>query len=237
MHRCILNLNSLQALLTTIMDQEISRVIYLNCGLTDVSTPELMATELRQEARKLPSMLGLQFIKLLISQLGPVAKLVQSVATFLGFSIKSGDGFAVTGQLMTAFYDSFLPTSSSTNLAAVLHAYKDLLEKVPPGQQKPIIVIGTLHISHFNHVYSNSLFLSPSLFRAADEVNKLKRWKPKDEEKLKSLLDFLRRTCKEKERAHIVFASSDFFMVSWLQSSRFFVIQRYFTLWILLMVN
>ena len=162
MHRCILNLNSLQAFLTTIMDQEISRVIYLNCGLTDVSTPELMATELRQEARKLPSMLGLQFIKLLISQLGPVAKLVQSVATFLGFSIKSGDGFAVTGQLMTAFYDSFLPTSSSTNLAAVLHAYKDLLEKVPPGQQKPIIVIGTLHISYFNHVYSNSLFLSPT---------------------------------------------------------------------------
>ena len=91
------------------------------------------------------------------------------------------------------------------------------------------------------------ILLQPCLFkltlpfslsiRDADEVNDLKRWKPKDEEKLKSLLDFLRRTCKEKERAHIVFASSDFFMVSWLQSSRFFVIQRYFTLWILLMVN
>ena len=144
MHRCILNLNSLQAFLTKIMDQEISRVIYLNCGLTDVSTPELMATELRQEARKLPSMLGLQFIKLLISQLGPVAKLVQSVATFFGFSVKSGDGFVLTGQLMTTFYDHFLPTSSSTNLAAVLDAYEHLLEKVPPGQQKPIIVVGTL---------------------------------------------------------------------------------------------
>ena len=115
MHRCILNLNSLQALLTKIMDREVLRVIYLNCGLKDVSTPELMATELRNQASKLPSMLGSQFIKLLTSQLGPVAKLVQSVATFLGFSVKSGDGFVVTGQLMTAFYDLFLPASSSTN--------------------------------------------------------------------------------------------------------------------------
>ncbi len=120
------------------------RVIYLNCGLKDVTTPELMATELRNQASKLPSMLGLQFIKLLTSQIGPVAKLVQSVATFLGFSVKTGDGFVVTGQLMTAFYDLFLPMSSSTNLAAVIGAYGHLLEKVPPGQQKPIIVVGML---------------------------------------------------------------------------------------------
>ena len=144
MHRCILNLNSLKALLTKIMDRQVLRVIYLNCGLKDVSTPELMATELRNQASKLPSMLGLKFIKLLTSQLGPVAKLVQSVATFLGFSVKSGDGFVVTGQLMNAFYDLFLPMSSSTNLAAVLDAYEHLLEKVPPGQQKPIIVVGML---------------------------------------------------------------------------------------------
>ncbi|KAL4521443.1 hypothetical protein Ndes2526A_g01645 [Nannochloris sp. 'desiccata'] len=135
-----------------------------------------------------------------ILRLGPVAKLVQSVATFFGFSIKSGDGFVVTGQLMTAFYDLFLPISSSTNLAAVLDAYEHLLEKVPPGQQKPVIVV--------------------------DEVNDLTRWKHKDVEKLKSLLNFLRRTCKEKERAHIVLASADFFMVSWLQSKGLDATQR-----------
>lgn len=161
MHHVILKLNSLQALLTKIMDQEILRVIYLNCGLKDVSTPELMATELRNQARKLPSMLGLQFIKLLTSQLGPVAKLVQSVATFFGFSIKSGDGFVVTGQLMTAFYDLFLPISSSTNLAAVLDAYEHLLEKVPPGQQKPVIVVGTLlkHPTSTMFIQTHSSFL------------------------------------------------------------------------------
>ena len=161
MHHVILNLNSLQALLTTIMDQETLRVIYLNCGLKDVSTPELMATELRNQAGKLPSILGLQFIKLLISQLGPVAKLVQSVATFFGFSVKSGDGFVLTGQLMTTFYDHFLPTSSSTNLAAVLDAYEHLLEKVPPGQQKPIIVVGTLltHPTSTMFIQTHSSFL------------------------------------------------------------------------------
>ena len=93
------NLISLQALLKSIKEEEKSRVVYLNCGVKDVSTPELMATELRNQARKLPSMLGLQFIKLLTSQLGPVAKLVQSVATFLGFSVKSGDGFLLQGNL------------------------------------------------------------------------------------------------------------------------------------------
>ena len=76
-------------------------------------------------------------------------------------------------------------------------------------------------------------FLFPP-FHAADEVNVLRQWKAKDKDALKNLLDFLKRICKEKERAHIVLASSDFFMVSWLKASKSLAIQKYFPTWKLL---
>ncbi len=70
--------------------------------------------------------------------------------------------------------------------------------------------------------YSNSFLHFFPLFHAADEFNVLKQWKAKDKDALKNLLEFLKRICKEKELAHIVLASSDYFMVSWLRQSKFF---------------
>ena len=61
------------------------------------------------------------------------------------------------------------------------------------------------------------------MFYNADEVNKLKKWRktPREETNLEGLLDFLRRICKEQNKAHVLLATSDSFMVSWLEKSKF----------------
>ncbi|KAG7667229.1 hypothetical protein KSW81_000964 [Nannochloris sp. 'desiccata'] len=171
------------ALLKWIIAKEKSRVLYLNCGVKDVSSPELMARQLRNLARKLPSRLGMQGMKTLASKLSSVSKLLA-----LGDNVLD---VAVPGEkVLNAFFEDFFPEDKATDLTAVIDTYDLLLENMPRGQKKPIIVI--------------------------DEVNALKLWRTKDEVALKQLLEFLKRICKEKELSHIVFSSSDFFMVSWL---------------------
>ena len=133
----------MQALLKSIMENEKSRVVYVNCGVKDVSTPELMAIELRNQARKLPSMLDLQFIKLLASQMGSISK-VYNLLNPNKNSPAAVEAAASTEKLFNAFFEDFFPENKATNLKAVIDAYDFLLKKIPPGQKKPIIVIGAL---------------------------------------------------------------------------------------------
>ncbi|KAH7620539.1 hypothetical protein NADE_003156 [Nannochloris sp. 'desiccata'] len=171
------------ALLKSIIAKEKSRVLYLNCGVKDVSSPELMARQLRNLARKLPSRLGMQGMKTLASKLSSVSKLLA-----LGDNVLD---VAVPGEkVLNAFFEDFFPEDKANDLTAVIDTYDLLLENIPRGQNKPIIVI--------------------------DEVNAMKSWRTEDEVALKQLLEFLKRTCKENALSHIVFSSSDFFMVSWL---------------------
>ncbi|KAL4544611.1 hypothetical protein Ndes2526B_g00565 [Nannochloris sp. 'desiccata'] len=74
---------------------------------------------------------------------------------------------------------------------AIIDAYNTILNNLPPGQTKPVIVI--------------------------DEANALQLWESKDSVALKQFLEFLKRSCKQYHTAHVILASSEFFMISWLQ--------------------
>ncbi|KAG7667025.1 hypothetical protein KSW81_000773 [Nannochloris sp. 'desiccata'] len=178
------------ALLRSIIEKEKSRVTYLNCGRKDVSTPEFMAMELRNLARKLPSQLDMKFIKLLASQLDPLSKLYTMFYPDQEKQITTAA--TSTEAVFKAVFEEFFPVDKATDLKAVIDTYDFLLQNIPPGQKKPVIVI--------------------------DEVNALTLWKRKDAVALKQLIEFLKRSCKEEHLAHVVLASSEFFMISWLQN-------------------
>ncbi|KAH7617852.1 hypothetical protein NADE_000056 [Nannochloris sp. 'desiccata'] len=182
------------ALLSSIIKQEKPRVLYLNCGVKDVSSPELMARQLRNLARKLPSQLGMQFIRTAASRLGPLSNLYKVLFPPLDNTAPL-DAAAPTEDILNAFFVDFFPEDKATDLMAVIDTYNFLLENIPPGQKKPIIVI--------------------------DEANALTLWKRKDAVALKQLLEFFKRSCKEIHTAHIVLATSEFFLVSWLESQGF----------------
>ena len=133
----------MQALLKSIIEKEKSRMLYLNCGLKDVSSPALMAMELRDQARKIPSMLDLQVIKFLASQIGPLSKVFKLLNPDKN-NTAAVEAAASTEKLFNAFFEDFFPENKATNLKAVIDAYDFLLKKIPPGQKKPIIVIGAL---------------------------------------------------------------------------------------------
>ncbi|KAL4524542.1 hypothetical protein Ndes2526A_g06662 [Nannochloris sp. 'desiccata'] len=97
--------------------------------------------------------------------------------------------------LLSSIIKQEKPQDKATDLMAVIDTYNFLLENIPPGQKKPIIVI--------------------------DEANALTLWKRKDAVALKQLLEFFKRSCKEIHTAHIVLATSEFFLVSWLESQGF----------------
>ena len=56
----------------------------------------------------------------------------------------------------------------------------------------------------------------------ADEANRLMEWcgDDKGETDLKDLLSFFISATKEESRAHVVLATSDFFLLEWLRGSR-----------------
>lgn len=135
-----------------------------------------------------------------------VASKLSNFAKLLPLDDKSRNAAVQGEDILNAFMADLFPEGSATDLTSIIDSYDLLLENMPPGQYSPIIVI--------------------------DEVNALRGWKTSDEEKLTTFLDFLRRICKEKKLAHIVLASSDYFMVSWLSQSMFSVIQRCFSAWI-----
>ena len=133
---------TMQALLKSIIEKEKSRVVYLNCGLTDVSSPELMAMELRDQARNLPSQLDMRVIKLLASQLDPLSKLY---TMFYADKEKKITSAATSAEaVFKAFFEDFFPEDKATDLRAVIRTYEFLLQNIPPGEKKPVIVIGAL---------------------------------------------------------------------------------------------
>jgi hypothetical protein len=132
----------MQALLKWIIEKEKSRVIYLNCGRKDVSTPELMAMALRNLARKLPSQLDMKFIKLLASQLDPLSKLYTMFYADQEEKITTAATSAEA--VCKAVFEEIFPDDKATDLTAVIDAYDLLLQNMPPGQNKPVIVIGAL---------------------------------------------------------------------------------------------
>ena len=64
-----------------------------------------------------------------------------------------------------------------------------------------------------------SYFAFPPL--AADEANRLMDWKERNpsENSLQELLDFFVAISKQKRLAHVILATSDFFLVAWLDGS------------------
>lgn len=52
-----------------------------------------------------------------------------------------------------------------------------------------------------------------------DEANKLERWDPGSPEALRTLLDFFVLVTKQENAAHVVLATSDNFLPSWLEKS------------------
>ncbi|KAL4519766.1 hypothetical protein Ndes2437A_g07939 [Nannochloris sp. 'desiccata'] len=109
-----------------------------------------------------------------------------------------------------------------------MEAYDMVMRHLNDEPSKPVLLLGPINSGKsalLTKIMDQEILRQKPVI-VVDEVNDLTRWKHKDVEKLKSLLNFLRRTCKEKERAHIVLASADFFMVSWLQSKGLDATQR-----------
>ena len=128
----------------SIIEEEKSRVIYLNCGRQDVSTPKLMATALRNLARKLPSQLDMTFIKLLASQLDPLSKLYTMLYPNTDQEKKITTAATSAEAVFKAVFEEFFPEDKATDLTAVINTYDLILQNIPPGQKKPVIVIGAL---------------------------------------------------------------------------------------------
>ena len=82
------------------------------------------------------------------------------------------------------------PTPLNTIIDAYSKMAKEAKQKRAPGDQWPVIII--------------------------DEANRLTAWK--DEESLEQLLAFFVYLTKEEQLAHVVLATSDTFLVEWLQS-------------------
>ncbi|KAH7615674.1 hypothetical protein NADE_007528 [Nannochloris sp. 'desiccata'] len=152
-----------------------------------------MAMELRNLARNFPSQLDMKFIKLLASQLDPLSKLYTMFYPDQKKQITTAA--TSTEAVFKAVFEEFFPDDKATDLKAVIDTYDFLLQNIPPGQKKPAIVI--------------------------DEVNALILWKRKDAVALKQLLDFIKRSCKEEHLAHVILATSEVFLVSWLESQGF----------------
>ncbi|KAG7668859.1 hypothetical protein KSW81_003872 [Nannochloris sp. 'desiccata'] len=177
-------------LIKILKEQEGPGMLHMDLGMHDTSSPALMAQQLHKQARKLPEVVGMQFLSALASQLGPVSKL------YALFNSESDNTAileaAVPGEkLVNAFMADVFPPYTATNLTAIIDAYNTILNNLPPGQTKPVIVI--------------------------DEANALQLWESKDSVALKQFLEFLKRSCKQYHTAHVILASSEFFMISWLQ--------------------
>jgi hypothetical protein len=100
-----------------------------------------MAMELRDQARKLPSMLTFQGIKLLGSETDTASE----VYKLLNPDKDSPAAKAVTAltpSLIKAFLKKYFPEDKSTDLKAVIRTYDLFQNKITPGQKKPIIIIG-----------------------------------------------------------------------------------------------
>ncbi|KAG7668343.1 hypothetical protein NADE_008532 [Nannochloris sp. 'desiccata'] len=127
-------------LIKILKEQEGPRILHIDLGMHNTSSPALMAQQLHKQARKLPEVVGMQFLSALASQLGPVSKL------YALFNSESDNtailAAAVPGEkLVNAFMADVFPPYTATNLTAIIDAYNTILNNLPPGQTKPVIVI------------------------------------------------------------------------------------------------
>ncbi|KAG7668855.1 hypothetical protein KSW81_003872 [Nannochloris sp. 'desiccata'] len=127
-------------LIKILKEQEGPGMLHMDLGMHDTSSPALMAQQLHKQARKLPEVVGMQFLSALASQLGPVSKL------YALFNSESDNTAileaAVPGEkLVNAFMADVFPPYTATNLTAIIDAYNTILNNLPPGQTKPVIVI------------------------------------------------------------------------------------------------
>ena len=114
-------------------------MLHLDLGMQNASSPELMARQLHNQARKLPSVLGMKCIESIDSKLGPFSNLYKALRPIAG----ANDAIKA-GSVTKAFMADLFPEESANNLPDVMDSYKLVLENIPPGQKKPVIVIGAL---------------------------------------------------------------------------------------------
>ena len=149
-------------------------MLHMDLRMHDTSSPALMAQQLHKQARKLPNVLGMECLKVLASQIGPLSNLYKTFYPKKPTEKAHPDGAPSVldaappmEKIVNAFMADVLPPYTATNLTAVIDAYNMILDNLPPGQTKPIIVIGALlkykNTSLLSLVDSNSFFLFLSL--------------------------------------------------------------------------
>ena len=109
-------------------------MLYLNCGIHDVSTPELMAQQLRTHARMLFSHMGTKAIKILAKTFKPASYLVVLLDD-------AEDTACPTAEILTACTSTFFPEDT---LSAVIDSYNLILEESTSFWMKEPIIIGAL---------------------------------------------------------------------------------------------
>ena len=170
------------------------RIIHVNCGLQAVATPKDMAQQLQ---------------KIVVDRYGniwSVLKLfwycclavVEKVSrfSFLPDNVKRWMELSTVIQKLMVFNGYFNKAKAELgDLGHIQNSFLALLETLPEcgiSQDKyPIIIF--------------------------DEVNKLRQWQKKYPDELSGFVDFLQRISKEEKKAHVLFLTSESFMVSWLQ--------------------
>ncbi|KAG7673828.1 hypothetical protein KSW81_007017 [Nannochloris sp. 'desiccata'] len=132
--------NGKSELIKILKEEEGPRMLHIDLRMHDTSSPALMAQQLHKQARKLPAVVGMQFLMVLASQLGPLSNLYK---LFYPDSDNTGAGAAATPmeKIVEAFMADVFPKYTATNLTAVIDAYDKILDNLPPGQTKPVIVI------------------------------------------------------------------------------------------------
>ena len=123
---------TMQALLSSILKQEKSRVIYLNCGIESVFTPELMAQQLRTQARMLFPQMGIKAIKTIAKTLKPASYLLKLLS----------ENTSLTPEILTECISAFFPEDTSKDLTAVIKTFTLILESMVSWKKKPVIIIG-----------------------------------------------------------------------------------------------
>ena len=115
-------------------------MLYLDLGMHDTSTPALMAQQLHKQARKLPEVVGMKSLKTIATTLGSASQFYPDSAE-KNLVVKAA---APMEEIVNTFMADVFPSDATTDLTAVIDAYKMILDNLPPGQTKPVIVIGAL---------------------------------------------------------------------------------------------
>ena len=224
----------MQALLEKgLMKEDQNRFLHLNCGLEVVTTSAEMAQLLRSLAIKFPVACEIDLRS--ITMLSIFSWISRFVPPLLGLTTQADkDALAAASRMFDGFREIFYQTKDS-NLTNVINGYEKVLLEASPGE-KPVIVIGTSQsilrffvspVAVFFLIYSfcHPCFSFHIMFVCnADEVNKLKKWMktPEEETNLECLLDFLKRICKEQNKAHVILATSNSLMPTWLEKSKLY---------------